>query len=178
MTIRRWIWWASRIDAAIRSHMLLEQDTHAIAIGPELGMSLVASPAYLDRHGTPKAHGDLSAHEGICFAFGNSDRLAPWSFLGDEGAFSVMPRPRMIVNDLASMLQYVEAGLGLAYIYAETARHLVERGETDQPVRRSDPFSPTVHRQLFEQAPYARSAEGLHRSCKSYEMTAWGQSFA
>ena len=120
---------ASRIDAAIRSHTLLEQDTHAVAIGPELGMSLVASRAYLDRCGTPKAPGDLSTHDGICFAFGSSDRLAPWTFQGDAGEFSVMPRPRMIVNDLASMLQFAEAGLGLAYLYAETARHLVESGK-------------------------------------------------
>lgn len=120
---------ASRIDAAIRSHMLLEQDTHAVAIGPKLGMSLVASPAYLDRRGIPRAPGDLGAHDGICFAFGSSDRLAPWTFRGDAGEFSVMPRPRMIVNDLASMLQFAEAGLGLAYLYAETARHLVEGGK-------------------------------------------------
>lgn len=119
---------ASRIDAAIRSHTLLEQDTHAIAIGPELGMSMVASPDYLDRCGTPKTPSDLVAHDGICFAFGSSDRLAPWNFSGDGGEFSVTPRPRMIVNDLASMLAFAEAGLGLAYLYAETARHLVETG--------------------------------------------------
>lgn len=87
---------ASRVDAAIRSNTLLEQDTHALPIGPELKMALVASPAYLATHGRPKRPTDLVSHNGICFSFGSADNLASWGFIGDKGVYDVMPKPRQI----------------------------------------------------------------------------------
>ncbi|MGI9502324.1 MAG: LysR substrate-binding domain-containing protein, partial [Geminicoccaceae bacterium] len=97
--------------------------------GPDLKMSIVASQAYLDRKGIPRAPNELIKHEGICFAFGGADRLAPWNFEGKEGVYSVMPKPRMIANDLRSLLNYAEVGLGLAYVYAETAAPLIASGQ-------------------------------------------------
>ena len=118
----------SRIDAAIRSQILLEPETYAVPVGPDLKMSIVASKAYLDRKGVPKAPDELTDHDGICFAFGGADRLAPWTFDSKAGAYSVMPKPRIIANDLRSLLTYAEAGLGLAYVYAETAAPMIASG--------------------------------------------------
>lgn len=111
----------SRVDAAIRSNTLLEADTHAIPVGPGLTMALVASPAYLDRKGTPQDPKDIFDHDGICFAFGSADQLAPWVFDGEDEPFAVTPKSRMVVNDLRSLMTYAKAGLGLAYVYAEVA---------------------------------------------------------
>lgn len=118
----------SQIDAAIRSHTLLEPDTHAVPVGPALHMAIVASEAYVAAKGMPKKPEDILDHDGICFAIGSADRLAPWEFEGSEGRYSVTPKPRMIVNDLRSMLAYAEAGLGLAYLYADVAAPLIEEG--------------------------------------------------
>jgi DNA-binding transcriptional LysR family regulator len=118
----------SGVDAVIRSQNLLEQDTHAVSIGPALAMALVASPAYLKRQGHPKAPSDVIDHDGICFAFGGGQHLAPWEFDGDDGRYSVTPKPRMIVNDLVSLLTYAEAGLGLAYVYRAPAEPALASG--------------------------------------------------
>lgn len=119
---------ASRVDAAIRSNTLLEAETHAVPLGPTLRMALVASEGYLARKGIPEKPKDILHHEGICFAFGGKDRLAPWMFEGPDGAYSVMPRPRMVVNDLRSLLSYASRGLGLAYVYAEVAEPFLAEG--------------------------------------------------
>lgn len=120
---------SSGVDAAIRSQNLLEQDTHAVSIGPELNMVIVASPSYIKLNGAPQTPEELLMHQGIFFAFNNAKRLAPWMFENDEGAYSVTPKPRMIVNDIVSMLNYAEAGLGLAYIYAAPAEPLIASGK-------------------------------------------------
>jgi len=111
----------SRVDAAIRSSTLLEANTHAIAVGPRLNMAIVASQTYLDNRGTPKVPKDILDHDGICFAFGSSDRLVPWTFEKDGETYTVMPKPRMIANDLRSLITYAQNGLGLAYVYKEIA---------------------------------------------------------
>ena len=120
----------SGIDAAIRSQTLLEKETYAVEIGPQLDMVLVASPVYLDRNGTPGKPTDLINHDGICFAFGRADRLAPWSFVeGKKKPYMIAPKQRMIVNDLVSMINFAKAGLGLAYVYRKTAEPFIESGE-------------------------------------------------
>ena len=119
---------SSGLDAAIRSSALLEQDTHAVPVGPELAMAVVASPAYLEKHGTPEKPSDLTDRAGICFKFARSEMLAPWSFDGVDGAYEVTPQPRAVVNDLEAILHLAEAGVGIAYVYAASAARQIEAG--------------------------------------------------
>ncbi|WP_262694443.1 LysR family transcriptional regulator [Kordiimonas aquimaris] len=120
----------SGIDAAIRSQTLLENETHAVQIGPKLDMALVASPAYLERNGTPKKPMDLTNHDSICFAFGRADSLAPWSFAErNKSPYTVTPKPRIIVNDLVSMINFAKAGLGFAYVYRKPIEPFITSGE-------------------------------------------------
>ncbi len=118
----------SGIDAAVRSNTLLEQDTHAVPLGPKLKMAVVASPEYLAEKGTPEMPDDLLDHHGIFFAFGNSGNVAPWSFQGQEGPRLVNPKQRMVVNNLRSMVEFAESGLGLAYVYEEAAKEAIGQG--------------------------------------------------
>ncbi len=120
---------ASRVDAAIRSSTLLEPDTHAVPVGPLLRMAVVASRSYLARKGTPREPREILRHDGVCFAFGRADQLAPWTFEGADGPYSVMPKPRMTANDLRSLLRYAKEGLGLAYLYAEVAAPAIAAGD-------------------------------------------------
>ncbi|MCR9136383.1 MAG: LysR family transcriptional regulator [Alphaproteobacteria bacterium] len=116
----------SGIDASVRSVALVEQDTHAVPVGPDLDFSLLASSDYLDRKGQPQSPHDLIEHDGICFAFANSGKLAPWKFNGADGIYSVAPKPKIVLNDFDSMLRFAEDGLGLTYIYTYAADHLVK----------------------------------------------------
>ncbi|MEP2987872.1 MAG: LysR family transcriptional regulator [Parasphingorhabdus sp.] len=118
----------SGIDAAIRSNTLLEQDTHAIPVGPALKMAVVASPDYLSKNDTPECPDDLLDHDGIFFAFGTSGTVAPWSFHGADGQRIVNPKRRIAVNNLRSMVQFAESSLGIAYVYKEAAKDALEQG--------------------------------------------------
>ena len=119
----------SGIDAAIRSNTLLEQDTHALPVGPELNMAIVASQAYLDEKGTPKQPRDILNHDAIRYAFGRGGQLAPWGFKGADGPFAMQPKPRMVANDMRSLLHFAQSGLGLAYVYSEIAAPFIEKGD-------------------------------------------------
>ncbi|MBG6172530.1 DNA-binding transcriptional LysR family regulator [Labrenzia sp. EL_208] len=117
----------SGIDAAIRSNTMMAPDTHAVPVGPELNMTIVASRAYLDDRGTPKHPHDVLEHDTICYAFGRGDRLAPWGFSGPDGSFVMQPKPRMVANDMRSLLNYAAQGLGLALVYKDIAKPFVEK---------------------------------------------------
>jgi len=125
----------SGIDAAIRSNTLLEPDTYAVTVGPELRMSIIASPAYLARKGTPKHPRDIMNHDTLCYAFGRSGQLAPWGFNGTDGAYTIQPKPRIAANDMRSLLHYAEQGLGLAYVYGEIAAPFVKAGNIKEVLR-------------------------------------------
>lgn len=111
----------SGVDAAIRSTTLLGPDTNAVTFGPQLAMSIVASHEYLAKRGTPNLPHDILQHDAICYAFGPGENLAPWGFDGPEGAYTLQPKPRMVANDMRTLLAYVKHGLGLAYLYREIA---------------------------------------------------------
>lgn len=119
----------SGIDAAIRSQTMMAPDTHAVPVGPELNMTIVASRSYLDERGTPKHPSDIMNHDTICYAFGRGDKLAPWGFNGPDGSFVVQPEPRMVANDMRTLLYYAGQGLGLAYVYGEIAAPYIEKFE-------------------------------------------------
>ena len=118
----------SGLDAVIRPTHLLEQDTYAVPIGPEINMTVVASPEYLKVQGTPETPGDLLSHHAICYSVDNAKHLGPWVFKDQGSSFVVKPKPRMIVNDVNSLLRYTVAGIGLAYIFAEPAKPLLKSG--------------------------------------------------
>lgn len=120
----------SGVDAAIRSQSLLERETYAVEIGPRLEMALVGAPSYLEKYGHPEHPSDLAEHQGILFSFGEGGRLAPWTFVGDnKSSYAVTPSPRMIVNDLMSMVHFAKSGLGLTYTYRKPAESLLQTGE-------------------------------------------------
>lgn len=119
---------SSGLDAVIRSQSLLEQDTHGIPIGSDHEIIIVASPNYLEKNGVPNTPEDLIEHHGVIFSLGHVNKVIPWLFKGKEGAYSVMPKPRIRVNGLVSMLKYVESGIGLAYVYASPVQPLIEAG--------------------------------------------------
>ena len=122
----------SGVDAAIRAETLLDPDTHAIAIGPAPEMTIVASPNYLAKGPPVEEPADVAAHAGVCFAITGADNLAPWVFTGADGPYSVMPRPRVIANDVTSILEGAKAGLGLAYIFASSAESALDEGSLVQ----------------------------------------------
>ncbi len=133
---------SSGIDAAIRSQHLLEKDTHAIPIGVDHDIAVVASPDYLERMGWPNTPEDLLAHDGIMFTVANANTPIQWLFKRGDGMYSVAPKPRMVVNEFSSILQYAQAGIGLAYVYASPVQSLIASGKLVEVLKGQVPSLP------------------------------------
>jgi DNA-binding transcriptional LysR family regulator len=73
---------------------------------------LVASPAYLDAHGTPKTAAAIETHRAILY----TNRNADWRFATPEGWMVVRPRAAFKVNNGIVMCDAAVAGLGIALL--------------------------------------------------------------
>ncbi|MCJ2035250.1 LysR family transcriptional regulator [Methylobacterium sp. J-068] len=75
--------------------------------------SLVATPAYLDRHGRPGHPHDLAAH--ACLGYAYLPTPNRWRFLGPDGSEAqVVPSGPLRANNADALAPALRAGLGLA----------------------------------------------------------------
>ena len=97
------------IDVAVR----LGQPRDSSAIMRKLADSyriLVAAPAYLKRHGKPKAIADLDRH--LCLRY--DDRSSPWRLEGPKGeVVEIDPRTRLHANSGDAVQDWAIAGQGV-----------------------------------------------------------------
>lgn len=103
---------ADGYDAVVRHGVI--DDTRLVAwpIAPSRRV-LVASPAYLARHGTPKSLGDLERHRGL---FYTNRGVADWRFPTSGGAVLVRAEPALQANNGDMIRDAVAAGLGIALL--------------------------------------------------------------
>lgn len=98
-------------DVAIRAGALADSSLHARRLAL-LRSVVVASPAYLREHGTPRAPDDLAAY--ACLAFSGSRTPTLWSLRTGRHVQDVRVAVRMTANDLDLVLDAARAGAGLA----------------------------------------------------------------
>ena len=110
---------AAGCDAGIRYGEALAQDMIAVPIGPRHQQAaLAASPAYLERAGTPGHPRDLLKHDCIRSRF-TSGALVPWEFQRGDETLVLDPTARLTVgtNGSAAMIGHAVSGLGLCMIF-------------------------------------------------------------
>jgi LysR family transcriptional regulator, regulator for bpeEF and oprC len=100
------------VDVAIRIGPLSDSSLLARRIG-SMDYITAASPAYLERAGTPQSPDQLDKHS--CIAFMSHDALRPWSFLGPDGPFDYVPNGVLRSNDAEYVRAAVLAGLGVGH---------------------------------------------------------------
>ena len=114
---------ADGFDAVVRHGPL--RDTRLVA--KRLAVSrrlLVASPDYLDRHGTPTTPDDLEQHRGLLY----SNREADWRFSAANGWQVVRPQAALRVNNGMVLCEAAAAGLGIALMPTVFVHQYVDRG--------------------------------------------------
>ncbi|MBK9034371.1 MAG: LysR family transcriptional regulator [Myxococcales bacterium] len=79
-----------------------------------LAMGLYASPAYLERRGTPTDPDELGEHDLLVFA--PVPRLATWTLQGPTGQVELTPSARLTSNNLLAVHEAARNGAGIAYI--------------------------------------------------------------
>lgn len=139
------------IDCVLRVGSLSDSGLIARPIG-KLPLINVASPAYLERHGTPGAPQDLPRHWAINYASPSSGRVENWEWIEGETLHSVSMRGRVTVNNAEAYIACCLAGLGLIQIPAYDVRPHLESGELVEvmPNHQAEPMPMTLlysHRQ-------------------------------
>jgi DNA-binding transcriptional LysR family regulator len=104
-----------RTDVAIRSGPLRDSSLKARKL-LESRKVVIASPAYLERHGTPRHPADLAAHN--CLRFNFRRAMDDWPFLSADGqtAEARDVSGNMLVSSGAILRQLCLDGLGLGRI--------------------------------------------------------------
>ena len=139
------------VDCVLRVGPLADSDMIARTIGT-LPLINVASPAYLDRHGTPRTPDDLSEHHAVNYASPSSGRVEPWEWCVGGAVRALPMRARVTVNSAEASIACCLAGLGLIQIPAYDVRHHILAGDLIEilPDHRAEPLPMTLlypHRQ-------------------------------
>jgi DNA-binding transcriptional LysR family regulator len=111
------------IDIAIRIGALADSSLRAIKIG-EVRPMLVASPAYIETHGSPSEPGELAQHRVI--ASTGPRGPSEWRFGQGEAPLSL--RPQLLVNSVEAALAAAEAGVGIANLLSYQADRALRQG--------------------------------------------------
>ena len=105
---------ASGFDASIRLGEVIERDMVAVRIGGMLRQRVVASPGYVEQHGTPETPAGLLAHQCILWRWPGHASTYEWEFADNGRWFTVRPKGTLIVNEREFAVEAALHGAGLA----------------------------------------------------------------
>ena len=115
-----------RADVAIRVGPLRESRLLARKLGESRNL-VVASPAYLERHGEPQTPADLANHNRLGFCF--TRLIEGWPFRDQTGEVTyVPPIGNALVSDGEALRGLALAGLGIARLGEFHIRQDIEAG--------------------------------------------------
>jgi len=104
---------AGQADVAIRFGRMVDSPLTARRLG-ETGRTIVASPAYLARRGTPRMPEDLHDHDCLNFNF---RRVEPvWPFRRDGRDYALTVRGSVEANNGETLTQLALAGVGVTRV--------------------------------------------------------------
>ncbi|WP_036166703.1 LysR family transcriptional regulator [Massilia sp. 9096] len=100
------------VDVAIRIATLEDSNLVGVKLADNRRV-VVAAPAYLKRHGTPRSLDELARHN--CLAIGRAGSQRGWSFSEDGKVVTLKVSGNMECNDGAVLHAWALAGRGLAW---------------------------------------------------------------
>jgi DNA-binding transcriptional LysR family regulator len=86
-----------------------------------LRSAVFASPAYLERFGTPSAPAELGQHRALCASWNRQGSRYAWLLERGDERVEVPLQPVLVVNDPVALLPAVRAGEGLALLIEAVA---------------------------------------------------------
>lgn len=115
-------------DCVLRVGALSDSGLIARAIG-NLPLINVASPAYLEAHGTPHTPADLAGHLAVNYASPSTGRVEDWEWVEDGATRRLAMQGRVTVNHAEAYIACCLAGLGLIQIPAYDVKAHLAAGE-------------------------------------------------
>lgn len=145
LTDRRVGFAAEDVDVAVRIGDLGASEARARRVATTRWI-VVASPAYLARHGAPRAPADLAAHQCLRFR-GPAGRPLAWSFAGRRGRRLAPPRlgGRLVADDGDALLAAAIAGVGLVQAIDFMVRAPVADGRLVEVLGDHVAAGPSIH---------------------------------
>lgn len=108
---------AEGFDLAIRLGPLPDSGLVARKL-EDAALCVVASPEYLQRHGTPSSLDALARHVCLPFVMPSSGRLAPWLFRNGTDDVEWLPESRITVSDdVLGVVSLAQRGAGICQTY-------------------------------------------------------------
>jgi len=117
-----------RLDAGIRLGESLEKDVVAVPVSPPLRMAVVASPAYVKRHGFPRTPRELRSNRCINVRLASAGTLYKWEFERGAEKIEIAVDGPLIFDAGGMVLDAALAGVGLGYVLEDRAREHLKSG--------------------------------------------------
>lgn len=115
------------VDLALRIGRLGDSSMVALPLAP-IHFLIVASPAYLRRHGAPDSPEALEEHPALCYS--NLSEPNRWRLIDSRGKpHSITMTPRLLVNNGDLLLQAAIAGLGIGMTPTFNAYRALREGQ-------------------------------------------------
>jgi DNA-binding transcriptional LysR family regulator len=117
-----------RLDAGIRLGESLEKDVVAVPVSGPLRMAVIASPAYVKRHGMPRTPRDLRSHRCINLRLPTAGTIYKWEFERGTEKIEVAVDGPLIFDAGGMIIDAALAGLGIGYVLEDRAREHFKSG--------------------------------------------------
>src|SRR5262249_39026967 len=134
---------AGGFDAGIRLGYALQRDMIAVPLGPMQQLTVVGSPRYLERRGTPRTPHELLEHDCIRHRL-NRARFLEWEFRIGGKDVVVDVRGRLILDEMRAVLDAACLGNGLGLVFRQFASAEIASGAVvpilDQYLPPDQPF--------------------------------------
>lgn len=140
-----------RTDVAIRVGRLVDSTLMARRIG-QTRRRIVASPAYLDRHGTPRTPEDLAQHN--CLGFNFRRAMPVWPMREGGRIVERMLSGALLANNAETLRRMAIAGVGIVRSADYHLRGPIARGELVELLADHDIGEPDDVHILFRGAQF------------------------
>jgi DNA-binding transcriptional LysR family regulator len=119
---------ATGVDAGMRLGESLEPDMIAVPMSSPIRASIVAAPAYLEKHGVPRHPRDLLDHLCIRRRFA-SGQVYRWEFEKDGEAIVLDVSGPLVLGDDRLVVEAAVGGAGIAFLLHHMAPQAIAKGD-------------------------------------------------
>ncbi|WP_233863961.1 LysR family transcriptional regulator [Paraburkholderia adhaesiva] len=134
-------------DAGIRLGESLAPGMVAVALGGPIRIAVVGSPDYFMRRPPPATPDELGAHDCLHYRFATGG-VYRWEFARPEEprrVFDVITQGRFVTNDLRTIVQAAERGVGLLHVIDDYVRAQLDDGRLVPVLQTWCPTFPGFH---------------------------------
>lgn len=139
------------LDVGVRIGELPDSSMKAIGVG-HVRRVVCASPAYLKKHGTPRAPSELTRH--VVVLSSTVTPVAQWRFAGDTKPAVVSLRPRLTVTSNEAAIEAACLGFGITRLLSYQVAPYLASGQLKTILEDFEPERSPVH-VLHREGPYA-----------------------